>query len=179
MKGSGGWSDSLTCSISGCRGRRGYRGSGSRTSRCSSPFLLLPQRNLLPCLPQSMLLLQLQSEKGESRHGVNEEVRHSRPLARRFFFSFSLVFSLSLNIVLLTVRASRETWGPGRRAAEEACRDCISVRTEDMMAVRETTAVLSFHIAPSTTVPLTCDKKTRKINQNLGKCSCRTGFKDW
>lgn len=74
MKGSGGWSDSLTCSISGCRGRRGYRGSGSRTSRCSSPFLLLPQCSLLPCLPQPMFLLQLQSEKGEPRRGVNEDV---------------------------------------------------------------------------------------------------------
>lgn len=63
MKGSGGWSDSLTCSIGGCRCRRGYRGSGSRTSRCSSPLLLLPQRSLLPCLPQPMLLLQLQPEK--------------------------------------------------------------------------------------------------------------------
>lgn len=57
-----------SCSISGCRGRRGYRGSGSRTSRCSSPFLLLPQRNLLPCLPQSMLLLQLQSFVHHGRH---------------------------------------------------------------------------------------------------------------
>lgn len=67
MKGSGGWSDSLTCSIGGCRCRCGYRGSGSRTSRCSSPFLLLSQRSLLPCLSQPMFLLQFQSEKSENR----------------------------------------------------------------------------------------------------------------
>lgn len=57
-----------SCSIGGCRGRRGYRGSGSRISRCSSPFLLLPQRSLLPCLPQPMLLLQLQSFVHYGRH---------------------------------------------------------------------------------------------------------------
>lgn len=51
MKGSGGWSDSLTCSIGGCRCRRGYRGGRSRVSRRSSPLLLLPQCSLLPCLP--------------------------------------------------------------------------------------------------------------------------------
>lgn len=105
MKGSGGWSDSLTCSIGGCRGRRGYRGSGSRTSRCSSPFLFLPQCNLLPCLPQPMFLLQLQSEKGETYRGVNEEVRHSRPLAQRFFSLSLSLFSFSLSRNLFTYRS--------------------------------------------------------------------------
>lgn len=57
-----------SCSIGGCRCRRGYRGSGSRTSCCSSPFLLLPQRSLLPCLPQPMLLLQFQSFMHHGRH---------------------------------------------------------------------------------------------------------------
>lgn len=62
MKGSGGWSDSLTCSIGGCRCRRGYRGCRSGISCRSSPLLLLAQRGLFPCLPQPMLLLQFQSE---------------------------------------------------------------------------------------------------------------------
>lgn len=62
MKGSGGWSDSLTCSIGGCRCRRGYRGGRSGISCRSSPLLLLAQRGLFPCLPQPMLLLQFQSE---------------------------------------------------------------------------------------------------------------------
>lgn len=57
-----------SCSIGRCRCRRGYRGSGSRTSRCSSPFLLLSQRSLLPCLPQPMLLLQFQSFMHHGRH---------------------------------------------------------------------------------------------------------------
>lgn len=74
-----------SCSISGCRGRRGYRGSGSRTSRCSSPFLLLPQRSLLPCLPQSMLLLQLQSFVHHGRHeaqGSGRRRKHVRAVSQ-------------------------------------------------------------------------------------------------
>lgn len=71
MKGSGGWSDSLTCSIGGCRCRRGYRGGRSGISCRSSPLLLLPKRGLLPCLPQPMLLLQFQSETRMARPLIN------------------------------------------------------------------------------------------------------------
>lgn len=98
MKGSGGWSDSLTCSIGGCRCRRGYRGCRSGISCRSSPLLLLPQRGLLPCLPEPVFLLQLQSE-----------TRIDKPLIKRCFRSiprsgiirstpFSSRFKLSLNL---------------------------------------------------------------------------------
>lgn len=102
MIGSGGWSDSLTCSISGCRCRRGYRGCGSRTSRRSSPLLLFPQCSLLPCLPQPVFLLQLQPEKNEDRSsGVNEEARRSQrcipPLSLSFAYRSCITGDMRLS----------------------------------------------------------------------------------
>lgn len=57
-----------SCSIGGCRCRRGYRGGRSGISCRSSPLLLLAQRGLFPCLPQPMLLLQFQSLVHYGRH---------------------------------------------------------------------------------------------------------------
>lgn len=54
-----------------------------------------------------MFLLQLQSEKGEPRRGVNEDVL-ALPAARSMTLPSSLC-PLSLDFSLLTVRASRET----------------------------------------------------------------------
>lgn len=63
MEGSGGWSDSLTCSIGGRRSRCGNRSRGGWISCNSSPLLLLPQRGLFAGLSHPVFLLQLESAK--------------------------------------------------------------------------------------------------------------------
>lgn len=164
MKGSGGWSDSLTCSIGGCRCRRGYRGGRSGISCRSSPLLLLAQRGLFPCLPQPMLLLQFQSETRIVarliKKNKREREKEKKFLDQRFSrYSDRQYSSNEASRVSLTSRASRETWVRGTRAV--TCPDYILVRTEDTKVTQEIMAVSAFHTVPNTTVPLIWWSRTR------------------